>query len=45
MRGAKGESIDASDAKLSPHVGSVTELLTEIRDNLAQLNALREHEQ
>ncbi|MCA9157103.1 MAG: PH domain-containing protein [Planctomycetales bacterium] len=44
MRGAKGEPIEASDAKLSPHVGTVTELLTEIRDNLAQLNALREHE-
>lgn len=45
MRGAKGEAIEVSDAKLSTHVETVTELLTEIRDNLTQLNALREHMQ
>lgn len=42
MRGAKGEATDVSDATLAPSMGTATELLIEIRDNLAQLNALRD---
>lgn len=48
MRGAKGESPGDIDATHSSHGETVTELLTQIRDNLTQLNAqsngAREHE-
>lgn len=42
MRGARGEPTDSGDAKLSTRAATAIELLTEIRDNLAQLNALRD---
>ncbi len=45
MRGAKGEATEPSDASTSPQVGTATELLTQIRDNLVQLNVQQDKRQ
>ena len=43
MRGAKGEVPDVRETGHSLRVGTATELLTEIRDNLVRLNAVRDN--